>query len=348
MSIKQVAKLAGVSTATVSRYLNSPEHVREKTRLKVQEAIREIGFSRNTLARNFRRGKTSLVMVVLPSVGDPFFSGVMRGIGRVAQREGYSILISETQSNSAGFNEYADMVFSKQADGIILLASISPFMGREGEASSAALDARSEGPVPPIVIGCETVAPALSHFPSVRVDNVGAAAEATGHLIDSGHRRIAFIAGSHESLLTSDRERGYRQAMAAAELPVEEHWVVEGDLTIDGARRAARELLALQPRPTAIFCATDEMAMGAMHELRAAGLRIPEDVSVIGFDDVRYASIQAPPLSTVAQPAEEIGERTMARLCRAMRGDDIGAEAEVVAHQLVLRNSTAAPPDSEA
>ncbi|MCW8125891.1 LacI family DNA-binding transcriptional regulator [Microbulbifer halophilus] len=343
MSIKQVAKEAGVSIATVSRYLNSPEHVREKTRLKVQAAIEKTGFSRNALARNFRRGKTSLVMVVLPEVGDPFFSGVMRGIWRVARREGYSILISETQFNTEGFNEYADMVFSKQADGIILLASISPFM-RDGGAGSSALERRPDGTVPPVVIGCETVTPQLSHFPSVRVDNVGAAREASRHLIGLGHRRIAFISGARDSLLTSDRERGYRGAMADAGLAVDDGWVLEGDLSIDGARRAVRELLAQRPRPTAIFCATDEMALGAMHEIRANGLAIPADISIVGFDDVRYAATASPPLTTVAQPAEEIGEHTMERLCRAMLGGDIGAEPEVVPHRLVLRSSTAAPP----
>lgn len=342
MSIKQVAKEAGVSIATVSRYLNSPEHVREKTRLKVQEAIDKVGFSRNALARNFRRGKTSLVMVVLPTVGDPFFSDVMRGIWHVARREGYSILITETQFNTSGFNEYTDMLFSKQADGIILLASISPFMG-EGGAGSSALERRADGTVPPVVIGCETVTPELSHFPSVRVDNIGAAREAAGHLIGLGHRRIAFISGAQDSLLTSDRERGYREAMADAGLPVADGWVIEGDLTIDGARRAARELLAQRSRPTAIFCATDEMALGAMHEIRAAGLEIPGDISVVGFDDVRYAATASPPLTTIAQPAEAIGEHTMERLCRAMRGDDIGAEPEVLPHRLVLRSSTAAP-----
>lgn len=339
MSIKEVAKIAGVSIATVSRYLNSPEHVRDKTRRKVQEAIRQTGYAPNTLARNFRRGRTSLVVVVLPSVGDPFFSGVMRGIWRVADEEGYSILIRETQFNTHEFDEYSDIVFSKQADGIVLLASISPFM--EGVVQSPALG--SGNGIPPIVIGCETVAPQLSHFPSVRVDNALAAGDVTRHLIALGHQRIAFISGLRSSLLTRDRERGYRDAMSAAGLDVAANWVVEGRQTLDGAREAARKLLALNPRPTAIFCANDEMAMGAMHEIRRAGLRIPQDISIAGFDDIRYAQIQDPPLTTIAQPSETIGERTMRRLCRAIAGGDIGAEPEIVPHQLVIRESTGAP-----
>jgi len=340
LSIKEVAKIAGVSIATVSRYLNSPEAVREKTRRKVQEAISETGYAPNTLARNFRRGKTSLVVVVLPSVGDPFFAGVMRGIWRVADEEGYSILIRETQFNTHEFDEYSDIVFSKQADGIVLLATISPFMQDRAERIG-----RDGGRIPPIVIGCETVTPQLSHFPSVRVDNARAAAEATEHLIRLGHRRIAFISGQATSLLTRDREQGYRGAMAAAGLPVSDSWVVEGRQTLDGAREAARRLLVQSPRPTAVFCANDEMAMGVMHEIRRAGLSIPGDVSVVGFDDIRYAEVLAPPLTTVAQPAEEIGEHTMRRLCRAIHGGDIGAEPEIVPHRLVIRESTGAPPE---
>lgn len=340
MSIKDVAKIAGVSIATVSRYLNSPEAVREKTRKKVQEAIRQTGYAPNTLARNFRRGKTSLVVVVLPSVGDPFFAGVMRGIWRVADEEGYSILIRETQFNTHEFDEYSDIVFSKQADGIVLLATISPFMADRAEL----IGKKDGGRIPPIVIGCETVAPQLSHFPSVRVDNARAAAEATGHLIGLGHRRIAFISGLASSLLTRDREEGYRRAMADAGLPVSDDWVVEGRQTLEGAREAAGRLLAQSPRPTAIFCANDEMAMGAMHEIRRAGLRIPEDISVVGFDDIRYAEILDPPLTTIAQPTEEIGEHTMRRLCRAIEGGDIGAEPEIVPHRLVVRESTGPAP----
>lgn len=345
MSIKDVAKIAGVSIATVSRYLNSPEAVREKTRHKVQEAIRQTGYSPNTLARNFRRGKTSLVVVVLPSVGDPFFAGVMRGIWRVADEEGYSILIRETQFNTHEFDEYSDIVFSKQADGIVLLASISPFMEevgrRRGVPGGAEEGAKGQGAkLPPIVIGCEAVAPQLSHFPAVRVDNARAAAEATAHLVGLGHQRIGFMSGSANSLLTRDREQGYRRAMAEADLPVSDTWIVEGQQTLEGAREAMAQLLALEPRPTAVFCANDEMAMGAMHEIRRSGLRIPEDISVVGFDDIRYAEVLDPPLTTVAQPTEEIGEHTMRRLCRAMAGGDIGAEPEIVPHELVVRGST--------
>ncbi|MEM9529753.1 MAG: LacI family DNA-binding transcriptional regulator [Pseudomonadota bacterium] len=343
-SIKQVARIAGVSIATVSRFMNSPEKVSEKTREKVQAAIAQTGYTPNTLAQSFRRGRTNIVMVVLPSIGDPFFTGVMRGIRRTAAERGYSILINETQFNTMTADEIAAMVVSRQTDGIILLASMSPF-GNE------VLSAKSHRALP-IVVGCETVAPELAAYPSVHVDNVAAASEATAYLIAQGHRRIGMIGGSTSSLLTRDREAGYRQAMAQAGLEVASGWMVNGDLSIDGAISATRRLLALTPRPTAVFCTTDEMAIGCLHAARSAGLSIPQDLSLMGFDDTRYARVMSPPLTTVSQPAQEIGEQVMATLCAeiergrpAAASEDAENRSVIVPHQLVLRESVAPPAD---
>ena len=175
VSIKEVARLANVSIATVSRSINSPEKVTEKTRLKVQDAIRRTGYSPNTLAQSFRRGRTNMVMVVLPSVGDPFFTAVMKGIRAAARSKGYSVVIEETQLNTLTADEIGAMLVSNQADGIILLASASPF-------GTEILSAKSKRRLP-IVIGCETISPELAEFPSVQIDNIAAAKEATNFLI---------------------------------------------------------------------------------------------------------------------------------------------------------------------
>lgn len=339
VSIKDVANIAGVSIATVSRCINDPERVREKTRIRVQEAILKTGYAPNTLAQSFRRGTTHVIMVVLPSVGDPFFTDVMRGIRGVASSHGYSLLINETQFNTLTADEVGALVVSRQADGIALLASMSPFGNR-------VLSARSHRLLP-IVVGCETVSSDLADYPSVHIDNVAAAREATDYLIALGHRRVAFIYGLRQSLLTKDREYGYRAAMHKAGLPIESGWVAEGKLTLDGAIRATRGLLSHPHRPTAIFCANDEMAMGCMHEVRAAGLRIPADISIIGFDDTRYAAVTEPPLTTIYQPAEEIGERVMYRLLQEIgHGRGAGPATEIVPHRLIVRQSVA-PPTTE-
>ncbi len=336
VSIKDVARIAGVSIATVSRFINEPERVREQTRKRVRDAIEQTGYSPNTLAQSFRRGKTHVIMVVLPSVGDPFFTGVMSGIRSVASDHGYSLLINETQFNTMTEDEIGSMVVSRLADGIVLLASLSPFGTR-------VLSARSHRALP-IVIGCETVSPELSEFPGVHIDNVAAAQDATAYLQSRGHRKIAFISGQEQSLLTNDRESGFRQAMEEADYRIEDGWLVRGDMTLAGAIRATRGLLAHPQRPTAIFCANDEMAAGCIHAVKEAGLRVPEDISVMGFDDVRYAAVLDPPLTTISQPAEQIGERVMRRLLREIReGRNHGAESEIVSHELVIRSSVTEP-----
>ena len=336
VSIKEVARLAGVSIATVSRCINQPEKVTAKTRLKVQDAISQTGYSPNTLAQSFRRGRTHIVMVVLPSVGDPFFTAVMRGIRAAAKAKGYSVVIEETQLNTMTADEVGAMLVSNQTDGIILLASMSPF-------GTEVLSAKSKRRLP-IVIGCETVSPELADFPSVHIDNIAAAKEATNYLILQGHQRIAMVNGQASSLLTKDREFGYRAAMKQAELSIEDGWVVDGDLTIAGARKATRNLMNHGNRPTAFFCANDEMAIGCLHEIKSAGLQVPRDISIVGFDDIRYAEVTDPPLTTISQPAEEIGERVMYRLCRRIEaGKGASSLSEIVPHKLVIRQSVAKP-----
>jgi len=336
-SIKDVARMAGVSIATVSRCINEPERVREKTRIRIQDAILKTGYSPNTLAQSFRRGKTHVIMVVLPSVGDPFFTNVMRGIRSVASNRGYSLLINETQFNTMTEDEIGSMVVSRMADGIVLLATMSPFGTRVlSSANHRTL---------PIVIGFETLSLELTDYPAVHIDNVAAARDATNFLISHGHRNIAFISGQEQSLLTKDREYGFRAAMNKAGLSIQDGWIVEGDMTISGAIKGTRNLINHPHRPTAIFCANDEMAMACIHEIKSAGLRVPEDLSVIGFDDVRYAEILDPPLTTISQPAEEIGERVMYRLLHEIEeGRSRNAKPEIVPHELIIRKSVAAPP----
>lgn len=336
VSIKEVARLANVSIATVSRCLNDPARVRDTTRKRVEVAIEQTGYSPNTLAQSFRRGKTNVIMVVIPSIGDPFFSGVIRGIHRAARMKGYSVMIHETQLNSMTADEIGAMVVSRQIDGLILLASMSPFGTRIlSENSRRAL---------PIVVACEMIDENLRQFPGVLIDNVFAAREATEHLLALGHQRIAFVGGQKDTLLTSDREKGYRKAMLARGFKVADEWLLSGELKVKTTVTAVTALFSrpADTRPTAIFCANDEMALAAMHAIKQTGLRIPEDVSVVGFDDMRFAEIADPPLTTVRQPAENIGERSLLRLCDAIEQptDKEQADQQVLSHKLIVRKST--------
>jgi LacI family repressor for deo operon, udp, cdd, tsx, nupC, and nupG len=335
-SVKAVAKEAGVSTATVSRYFNTPEQLREKTRQKVTDAIKKTGYSMNSLARNFRRGKSNVIVVVIPSIGVPHFGDVLKGIETVAREKGFSIMIIDTQFNTMPFDKMANTFFSNQADGIILLGSVSPFK----DALSRSNSTESH---PPIIVSCENATPDISDFPSVRIDNKAASTAATEHLISLGHTKIAFISGSLSTGVSGEREAGYRFAMDKHDLKTVEDFISDGNLTIEDGRRITRRLLNQHQRPTAILCANDEMALGSIYEIKNNNLRVPEDISVIGFDNIRYAEISDPPLTTIAQPGEEIGETTMYQLCHIIEGMEVNSAPTIVSHQLIIRDSTSAP-----
>lgn len=335
-SLKDVAKLAGVAVGTVSRYLNEPGRLRESTRQKIEPAIKALGYSPNSVARSLRRGKTGLVMVTCSVIGDPYFGDVIRGIDRAAQKHGFAVLVKEVPSARWSSEMVRDIILSRAADGVIVLGSSSPFDledGTDGEAHH-----------PPVVVGAEIVSKAMQRLPSVRIDNVAAAAELTRYLVDLGHRRIAFMTGEQGSHMMDDREIGFRRVLAAHGIPMPRELFAYGDLIIAGGRKATQTLMELSDPPTAIVCTNDEMAIGAMAEIRALNLTVPEDVSIVGFDDIRYAGVMNPPLTTVAQPREEIGERCFYLLLSAM-DDPLKAEtaAEILPHKLVVRGSATAP-----
>lgn len=335
-SIKKVAQLAGVSIATVSRTLNFPDKVSENTRLRVEDAIRETGYQPNSLAQSFRRGHTNIVTVVMPSIGDPFAAGVMRGIQAAAEQNGYAVYVEEKPLQAMSSDEFDTLLGSRQSDGMIVIASIP----------SAGVKVLTDDNRPklPVVIACETP-PELAATPRVHIDNFGAASDATELLISNGHKNIAMIYGLEESPLTISRVNGFRAALEKAGLQLPDEWLVEGYRTLAGGRAAARTLLSGDDRPTAIFCGNDDMALGCLHECRLLGIRVPDDLSVMGFDDIQFAAVANPPLTTVSQPAEDIGSRILARLCKIIAGEpDAGQPADIVPHQLVIRDSVAAPP----
>jgi LacI family repressor for deo operon, udp, cdd, tsx, nupC, and nupG len=331
-SIKDVARIARVSIATVSRYINFPDQVRAPTAKRVKDAIDKTGYKTNSLARNFRMGKTQQIMVVLPSIGIPFYGPIMDGVRKVADSVGYHILVMETAFNSVEFDDFTKLVMSKQTDGIILLSTLSPFK----EPAIAAAGAR-----PPIVLGLESISAELSHFPCVCIDNEAAARDATQYLIGLGHRNIGFFHGSTNPgpELTKGRAVGFRKAMAAKKIPVNEDWVIKAPINVAGGRLAAKQLLTRGARPTAVFCANDEMALGAIFEFKKEGLRVPQDISVMGFDNMLYGEISDPPLTTIEQPADKIGEHSMQRLLKLIAGETVGDYMEIIPHRLIERQS---------
>jgi len=332
-NVKKVADIAGVSSATVSRALNRPEMVAEPTRRKVVAAAEALGYAGNYLARNLRVQKTSNVIVIVPNIANPFFSEVIRGIERVAQAHGYCVLLGDIQDNPTREHAYENLLATKRADGLITLCPTIPKIN----GGTNGIDLLEE----PVVNACECAEG--TPMRTVQLDNVGAARKATEYLISLGHRRIGFVTGPDSSPLTKSRLAGYRMALAAAGLSNSERLVARGDFSIQSGIIAAQQLLSLEQPPTAIFCSNDEMALGAMSALKQLGKKVPDDMSLVGFDNIVYAQYFDPPLTTIAQPMQEIGKRAMTMLVEILAGNPPVNKDVILPFELVVRSSTTPP-----
>ncbi|TBU78414.1 LacI family DNA-binding transcriptional regulator [Phytopseudomonas daroniae] len=324
-NIRKVAALAGVSVATVSRTLKSPAQVSPETREKVLEAVEQAGYKPNLMAIQFRSQRTRNLVVLVPDIANTFFAQVIRGIQEAASAFDYRVLLCNTLGNPDTERQFAELVDAKQADGVIQLRAFDPF-AREDH--------------PPLVNICEIVDNAP--WPTVSLDNRGAARTMTEHLLALGHRRIGLIQGPPDSPLTRERFAGYREALDAAGLELDPALLQDGDYTCQSGHAAAAYLLRNEARPTAIFCENDEMAMGSIQCIRQAGLRVPEDISVAGFDDISFAAFCDPPLTTIAQPAEAFGQHAVAMLLALLDGKSISEHHLILPFELVVRSSTAA------
>jgi LacI family repressor for deo operon, udp, cdd, tsx, nupC, and nupG len=330
-TIQDVARSAGVSTATVSRVLSAPERVAEATRERVMAAVARLGYAPNVAAKTLRTLRTEKILVTVPDISNPFFAKVIRGVEEAAQAAGYSVLLGDTRQEPEREELYGRMLRRKEADGLI-------FLGHRLPDSVAGL-VETLGPRAPIVNGCE-YSPEL-HVSSAHIDNERAATEAMDHLYGLGHVRIGVITGPLASPLSRDRLAGVRSAAAARGLGAELR-VATGDFSIESGLEQAAGLLAAEAAPSALFCFSDEMAMGALEAIRRKGLACPRDVSVVGFDDIRYAAHLDPPLTTVSQPMDRIGHETVRLLLAVLSGEAQAVRNVTLPHELVVRASTAA------
>jgi len=332
-SIKDVAREVGVSTATVSRALRGLPRVSEETRLRVVSVAERLDYVASPQAASLASGQTRAVGVIVPFVTRWFYGSVVHGAEELLREAGYDLLLY----NLAGDHEARHRVFRthllrKRVDAVMVL-SLSPT--EEEIASLARLDR------PVAIVGAR-----VPGWSSVRIDDVVTAKIAVQHLVDLGHRRIGYVGGSLENQLDFaaplDRLTGYRSALAAAGLRLNPVWEVASDFTVRGGLAATRHLLEASPRPTAIFAASDEMAIGAVHAVREVGLRVPDDVSVVGIDDHEMAEFFE--LTTVAQPVHEQGRLAARLLLQAIeRGVGDEPPSMTVPTRLVVRRTTAPP-----
>jgi LacI family repressor for deo operon, udp, cdd, tsx, nupC, and nupG len=329
VTIKEVAAQLGVSPATISRALARPELLRAETRERVLAAVEQMGYQPNLIARDLRLQETRLLFVIVPTLS-PFFLEVFRGVERGARETGYAVLMGHTERDGAREHLFLDQVASRRADGVVLVTSSDP----------PALLERTRR-MPPVVAALEDVEGL--HVPKVRVDHRKGAMDATNHLLALGHRRVAHIAGPDGQTIALHRREGFRAAMEAAKLDPDAYPCISGNYAVALGESAMEQLLTCHPPPTAVFAGNDEIAIGAIRTIKRVGLQVGRDISVIGFDDQRIASLYEPPLTTIKVPTEELGYRSILALVDLLRGK-AGESDLVLPTSLVIRSTTGNAP----
>jgi LacI family transcriptional regulator len=329
VTIQDVAKTAGVSVSTVSRVLNGKVDVASETQERILSVIDDLGYTTNLAARSMRSFKKNLVGLIMPDIAYPFAVEVMRGVNQAIAESEFDLLVYTTgdvrKSGRASHEQkYVSLLNNSITDGTIIVAPVT------GEFSTDA----------PIV----SIDPLMSNpnYPSVHATNYQGATDAMNYLLGLGHTRIGFISGRAELESSTRRLKGYRDALEQAGLPIEESLIASGDYTTETGVRCARELLSLDRPPTAIFASNDQTAMGVFQVAQELRLRIPEDLSVVGFDNIMESKYMR--LTTVDQFIYEMGFVATQMLIKLINGETLDSQTYKMQTQLVVRNSCQAPP----
>lgn len=329
-TIEDVAAIAGVSIATVSRAINEPTKVADATRHRVNDAIARTGYTTNAMARSLRMRRSNMILILAPDVGDPNFSNILVGLETEASKRGYGILIGNTQNDPTRESDYLRFISSNQADGLILLTGHLPYgYAQQGPAAR----------LPPMVAVNEPIPG--GDIPFVGVDNFEGARLAAEHLISQGHRRVAFIGRSTSKIINQLRERGYRAALEGAGIAVDPLLILDGDGTTESGRQAAEHMFVRDVLSTAFLCVNDATALGVIIALNARRYDLPRQFSVMGFDDISFASFVTPSLTTMKQPRSRIGEAAINLLLTLLEGREVETKEVLLRSELILRNSVA-------
>ncbi|MCP9488013.1 MAG: LacI family transcriptional regulator [Gaiellaceae bacterium MAG52_C11] len=329
-TIYDVARLAGVSTATVSRALNGSGQIAPATSAAIDAAVSQLGYQPNTIARSLVTKSTQTIALLLPDIANPFYAALVSGIQERALASGSTMLLCTTEGVPEREEQYLSLLRAKQVDGVLVDGLVLP--------PERIADFVREG----LPIVCLDRDIDSTSVPLVQVDNRVGAQLATQHLLSLGHTRIGHVAGAPGLRISDERIGGYRDALAAAAVERDPTLVAVGSFTEEGGYEAMRALLAASTL-TAVFAANDLSALGVMHAIAESGRRVPDDVSVVGFDDLRLAAHTTPPLTTVHQPAFEIAQRATQLLLDLARGCDVPQRLHLLEPELVVRSSTAPP-----
>jgi len=330
-TIRDVAARAGVSATTVSHVLNETRRVEPETIDRVQRAIAELGYRPNSVARSMRHGRTYTVGIIIPDVSNPFFADLARALEDAAFAGGYSAIFCNSDGDGHKEARYLDVLLSKRVDGLVLVSA--------GQSSDRLQHIVEAGP-PMVVVDRE-----LEDLPvsQVMVDNRLGGYLAGQYLVSLGHRRIGVIAGPVALRPSARRLEGIREALREARVPLPPELISRGEFNNAGGRHAMQALLDLDSPPTAVFAENDLMALGALAVAHDAGLRIPDDLSVMGFDDIGIANLVTPALTTIAQPVQLVAQSAMRLLFDHLRDPATTPERVALPVTVVVRGSCSAP-----
>jgi LacI family transcriptional regulator len=330
-TIQDVAKSAGVAPITVSRVLNNSGYASEETRARVEAAIKDLGYVPNTLARGLRSKRTHTVALVMTDITNPFFTLIARGVEDFASRSGYTVIYCNTDESESKEDNYINILVQKQVDGVLLVPACS---------NSKSVKFLQSNDIPVVLI--DRSIPDIQ-TDLVRCNSQEGAYHLVKHLIDLGHEKIVAITGPHEVSTAQDRAIGYSRAMQEAEL---EEWarVYYGSFTQASGYELAHEVLALNPYPTAIFGANNFISIGVLKALHEADLHVPEDISVVGFDDLPETMLVDPILTVASQPAYEMGSQAAELLLKRITNKSSTDPQEIILPtEIVIRQSSGSP-----
>ena len=327
-TIKDVARLAGVSTTTVSHVINKTRFVAEATQEKVMEAVTELNYAPSAVARSLKCNSTRTIGMLVTQSTNLFFSEVIDGVESYCYRQGYTLILCNTGGIYEKQRDYIRMLAEKRVDGILVMCSDLT------EELSEMLDRQKD--IPKVVMDW---GPESSQADKIIDNSEEGGYLATKFLIDKGHKDIACLSGHFEKAACQERIQGFRRAMGEANLNINEDWILEGNFECDTAVLAADKIVAMDDKPTAVFCFNDTMALGLMSRLQQKGIQVPEQISVIGYDNIELAEYFSPPLTTVHQPKRRVGKNAFEILLERIKDKEHEKRVFEMHPEIVIRDT---------
>ncbi|PQJ66714.1 HTH-type transcriptional repressor PurR [Photobacterium angustum] len=327
-TIKDVARMAGVSTTTVSHVINKTRFVAEATQQKVLAAVDELNYAPSAVARSLKCNTTRTIGMLVTKSTNPFFAEVVHGVEEYCYGAGYTLILCNTEGNLEKQRDYLRMLSEKRVDGLLVMCSdldqmLLDLLERKNDLPMVIMDWGPESP----------------HTDNILDNAENGGYIATKHFIENGHKKIGCLSGQVDKSTCQERLKGFRKAMAEADLTVNDDWLLDGDFECESAVEAAQKFIAMEDRPTAIFCFNDIMAMALISTFEQAGLRVPDDISIIGYDNIDLAPYFAPPLTTIHQPKRRLGKKAIEILLERVKDKNHERQTFEMTPKLVERKS---------